>query len=954
MSTGSPAPTFGVGASFAFTGVSDMQQKKRVQKELPQPPVSPEPPKQVRSQTKLARAAWREAWAHHGRYLSGSGSEKDERLVTKATAGLRAEISRLGGALAVARNAVTGEQREKEVARKLASVLLLENKLLAATATATATATAKTTTTPTKNRKRKKKSKTKTPTKQEKNDQEQEEKEEEEEEEMESIRDLPGEEAHDRGVMLEKQVEHLEQHNSLLKAQVQKLEQDVAEANRVRADTERELEEKREKEDELAAQVDKHRRDAEQEKKSMQTTSGLLDLAYADLSEAITARKLAHKARDEAEAQHHEIELRFNDLHAEWEDSQTKIEQLEHRLEAIDQLEAENAGLQTDMESLVQQLADHDRSLIVKDERISHLEGLLQKERNLKLEAQDRADRHRDRIVTSGATSPYDEEPWSFNIDSVNESLADELSLASQLDDSLSSTYEPLNEYSDVVDIIDITPVDPASAPPRSVSVSEAASAAPIHPEAQPLSIHVDEAATAIPVEPEAQRLSLHVSESASTTSVQPEAQCLAVHVDEAATTSPVQPEAQRLSVHVNEAGSRAPIQPEVQNLSIHTNESASSAPIPPKVEHLTIHTNESASAAPVQPEAQHLFIYTNESASSAPIPPKAQHLSIHTNESASSAPIPPKAQQLSIHTNESASRAPIPPKAQRLSIHTNESASAAPVQPEAQRLSVHVNESASSAPIPPNAQPLSIHTNESANFAPVQPRIPPLTIHAEETASTAPVQPFVQPLPIHVDKATSTTPVKPVAISSTLHISEAASTTPITPQRKYTAATACAQTDISNPNLKITEALLSPDDEWPLQVFVDRRPTSDSPAQTNLEPEPEPVVVETPLLPLPPKPSLAQRALPLLSALIALWAAFLYMRLRAWESANGLQHGYYTGGAVPTLPGGAFGNGRYFLGVPLAMDVGNSDFSEWLAGCLSVLISGLDGWSGVGFGRQY
>jgi len=153
------------------------------------------------------------------------------------------------------------------------------------------------------------------------------------------------------------------------------------------------------------------------------------------------------------------------------------------------------------------------------------------------------------------------------------------------------------------------------------------------------------------------------------------------------------------------------------------------------------------------------------------------------------------------------------------------------------------------------------------------------------------------------------------------------------------------SQTDISNPKLKITKFMVTPD-EWPLDEIIPRRPTSDATVQTEAQ-------VETPVEEIAPalegiagprqnKVGLAHWVLQLLFTVFMLfggWFIHILFRLNAWETANG--YGY----ANSSGQGGAFGNGRYLLGfIPMAMDIGNTDLYEQFCRFTSIFIAQWEG----------
>lgn len=232
-------------------------------------------------------------------------------------------------------------------------------------------------------------------------------------------------------------------------------------------------------------------KDLEHEKAVAAESASILDGAYADLHRANDKFLAVSKARDAFELQQVDTQLQLEDLRAQWQEDQDKIAELEEHLGELHKLEETINGLQSDLDTLHETIADHERTLIVKDERIAHLEGQYQKERQRNLNVADAA------AATATASSPIDEPPHIFP--AIADSLEAELDAAS---DGLDSEYEHLEhiELSDVTAVADLTPIEPVSQA-WTVNVTTAASVTPVEPTIPELSTHIYEAAHVSPID---------------------------------------------------------------------------------------------------------------------------------------------------------------------------------------------------------------------------------------------------------------------------------------------------------------------------------------------------------------------------------------------------------------------------------------------------------------------
>ncbi|KAH7091402.1 hypothetical protein FB567DRAFT_273797 [Paraphoma chrysanthemicola] len=294
--------------------------------------------------------------------------------------------------------------------------------------------------------------------------------------------------------------------------------------------------------------VEKIKQDLEHEKAAGAERDAMLNKAYADLKDAHNARLAALKAKDDMELQQRDTEMQFQDLHKQFEEERIRNEELEGKLHQIEQLDADNEGLQADIERLHEMIAEHDRTLIVKDERIAHLESQFQKERQRNLNAADAA-------AAAAATSPIDEAPPI--LPGFAESLADELNAAS---DEYDEFHYALNDYSDIFFTADLAPIEPTR-PDYSSTVSEAASVAPRDAIAPKLTRSVVQAGSVTPIDAVKPRLDIHTDEAASVTPIDALRPELTVSVNPAGNVTPIDAIEPKLSLSVNEAGSVAPFE---------------------------------------------------------------------------------------------------------------------------------------------------------------------------------------------------------------------------------------------------------------------------------------------------------------------------------------------------------------------------------------------------------
>ena len=319
------------------------------------------------------------------------------------------------------------------------------------------------------------------------------------------------------------------------------------------------------KAEKLAAEIDALRTtnnalrsDLEHEKAAALDRESFLNKAYADRKDAEDARIAALDARDALERDLVGLQFDRKALEEELQHVYGQKAQLEEELHHISRLQEENHNLEADVERLQSHIDDHERTLIVKDERIAHLEGQYQKERQRNLTA-DAA------LAAATATpgSPMEEDPPAI-LSTVGETLSSELGGLYDEDYEDVVMEDVYLEFSNVVPVYEFAPVAPTQ-PPNSIipRVSEL-SVAPIDAPTPRLSLSVnDTGAIAVsPIAPSQPKLDIAHSEASNIAPIAPAQPKLSPHVNAAVTIDPVAPVLPKLSQHLHEHVSVEPIEP--------------------------------------------------------------------------------------------------------------------------------------------------------------------------------------------------------------------------------------------------------------------------------------------------------------------------------------------------------------------------------------------------------
>lgn len=189
------------------------------------------------------------------------------------------------------------------------------------------------------------------------------------------------------------------------------------------------------------------RKDLEDQKKATKSADGLLDTAYADLNAKEAARKAATHARDRAEAQHKEAELKLADLQDQYNAARATIKTLESQTEFED-LQREYFTLEEELETLRSSFIKRDHEVTVKDARIARLEIDLQKalERSLSAEA-----------AAAAKVAPTEGSP--IFAATADDNLAAELADVSDSEFDNASIFEL--EFEPIITVASTAPIEP-------------------------------------------------------------------------------------------------------------------------------------------------------------------------------------------------------------------------------------------------------------------------------------------------------------------------------------------------------------------------------------------------------------------------------------------------------------------------------------------------------------
>jgi hypothetical protein len=716
---------------------------------------------------------------------------------------------------------------------------------------------------------------------------------------------------------------NLEIQNGELIEQLNQCKAELSNSRRVNGDTEytlKQSESKLAEEQTTIRNLEKRNarleRDLALREAAVKDKSNQNDNLQADNVQLQQAYEAIARERDDVLVQCKDKELQFEDLHDQWQKAEERIAELEDILTEHVKFEEKN-DLRGDIDELKAEYERTLRTIDVKDERISHLEALLQKEKERNLH-------HADETARAAAASPVDDDR---HIGSMGDTLEHELSM---LDESDWVEPEP-SDY------------EPAYVPPSTTHIFVAASTEPVAVQVPTHVIAVREAAGVEPRKADAAPTStVHVHQAASTEPVAAMIPVRAIAVREVASVKPQNPApASPSTVNVKHAASTEPKAASVPIQTIEFREAASTPPAEPSRIPLSFYNvRDTFSCAPEQPAGVSLGIHQQDVASTEPMVPARVPLSCNNvHNTASYAPREPTGVRLAIHKQHAASTEPEEPAPAPLSLYNvHEIASYAPKESVGARLAWYEQGVADLSPLSPVPVASTIVGHEIVNFAPREPSPPLLTLSVSEGASTIPVA-----------RQTTTTDLATQTEAPAI-------TTDLSTQTEAPATTTDLSTQTDAPAL--TSQLLLQAALETIPVQPDTQPAIVTPTNRIA-----PVMVTREIKPIEqaaPKPEAKRPTttsskktgimewMPiLLNILLVVYSLFLSAELAAWKNANGVGFGGGYGNVASRS--GAYGNGRHLFGViPVGMHIGNSWVSEQIARHMSVAISFIEDFAGI------
>ncbi|KAI4694627.1 hypothetical protein J4E81_006225 [Alternaria sp. BMP 2799] len=545
---------------------------------------------------------------------------------------------------------------------------------------------------------------------------------------------------------------NLESQHERLKESLAKSNNDLADLRRRREDTSFQLDQstsllaqEQEKIHTLETRNAKLAQELQKNETALSEARKQIENLHADVQQAQQNVRAALADRDEYKVELEDLNLQFKDLTAQWQEGMETIAELKETLEEHINFEEKN-NLQGD---IAEANAEHERILRVvevKDERISHLESLLQKEieRN----------RHElDEKARAAAASPVDDDR---HIGSMEGTLEAELENSGINDDDWiaadASDYEPYvpSSASEIHVAASVEPRDPS---PTSLSTS------PVHQAAS--------------TEPEAAKSPIQT-----------------VDVREAASTKPEIARSPTQTLEVREAASSPPAEPARIPLSFYNvRDIFNCAPEQPAGAVLTTSTPTAISTAPIEParvpysldDVRRVFSYT-------PIEPAGSPLALSPQNITSTEPIDAAPAGLSLYGVE-------------------DIASYAPVVPAEARFAMYEEEITSVSPHSPVSVASTLVGQEIANYAPREPAVPTLALSPTGSVSTSPVarQNSTAEFSTQTDAPATTTDFSvqtdAPALTSQLLPQAALETTPVKPN---------TQVAIAKPTNRITPVMVT------------------------------------------------------------------------------------------------------------------------------------------------
>ena len=704
----------------------------------------------------------------------------------------------------------------------------------------------------------------------------------------------------DRAVALESDNRDLNRKNAALKNDNANLEKELRETKHQLQQSDDQLSQLRAKVQALDAQNKKIAEDLDDEKAAATDANTTIDRLYTELQQAHTARDSAYKERDDVLAEKFQLKLELEDITQQWQDLDTKNNELIEELEAAQDAVDSSAEMENDLKKLREAHVDQDREILVKNERIDNLEQQIQKANKRLLEMADEKAR-------AAAASPTDD---NRHIGSLGDTLEDELS---GLDDE--SYYEPeFNEYSDIFEI-STTPIEPARASPSTIHTQEAISVVPIAARLPTQTVYLGDAASTVPIQPARAPVS-------------------SVHVQTVASFAPTEP-------------ARAPAS------KITEYESTSVAPVAARLPTQSLHVSDVASTTPIEPRRALSTIVEQEIASFAPTEPVRTPSTITEHHVASVAPVEPARVPSAITEYQVASFATVESVRPVSTITEHEVVDFAPTEPKRALSTIAEQEIVNFAPIEPTRAPSTITEYAITSTAPVEPARTPFTFTEQEIASVAPVQPSPPALTVSVEEAASISP-RPRQITTT-----DLSTQTIEPQQSP-ASTRGTQTRPTTPLMainRVDSVQVTHEVEPVGRVVPAPSPTCSTGVQTTTATD----IIEKPKAPVVASPVVVKSVkrnsslvwfLGVFDVVLSIYCFYIFSELAYWKNANG--YGFGNGYGNVASRSGAFGNGRHIFGIPVGMGIGDSWFTESLARHMSAAISRIEDWAGITYELHY
>ncbi|EOA84540.1 hypothetical protein ACJQWK_07305 [Exserohilum turcicum] len=682
-----------------------------------------------------------------------------------------------------------------------------------------------------------------------------------------------------------------------LRAELAKAENAEREANYELDKSRQALKEEKDNLRALQAQIARLEKENDHERAATKDAEGRVEVLYTDLDQSRFAHRSALADRDEALADKRDAELQLDDLRQQWQECEDKIAELEAELDEAQKAADQVLDLERDIARLREEMADLDRSIIVKDERISHLELHLQKERQRSYHAADA-------IAREKAASPVDEDQHVGAV--AFESLEAELSM---IEDNESYYEVEPNDFSHITEtLLTWSPIAPAAQPPSTLHTLQAVSVSPVAPHVPRLTLDVREAAHLEPREPAPVALSTSLNEGASTAPVAVVVPTHTLTMRETASTEPIEPSRSLSSIHQHQAASTAPIEPaRTPRSSIHAHEAASTAPKAPSPTLQTTFEVEIADIAPREPGLPALTVSVREAASTTPIVRRISTTDLSTqtdfasltsqlidHATVSIAPTTP----IEVATAEFSTQTEAPVLASQLVTYAT--VSTTPVAPTETITTEH------SVQTDANSVPSEISATCGIAITPIEPK------HGFRRVTT---------------KGTQTVPESPTSIrvGSVLVTHQMEPVEQVLPKaepKRPTASTG-VQTIVETPVVK-EEAKPKP------------------------APQPAPVPRAS-----KSKSGITDLMVRLSAVLMAFTCFHLYTQLQAWKKANGIGMGGGYGNMASRS--GAYGNGRYLFGIfPMGMNVGDSWLTEQIARHASSAVARFEDWAGIAYEPLY